>query len=348
MKRLLNRFKKLKKSYKLFIVFLLIGLLMIPSFSIARYIYRISIDHFYSTKNFYFKSDFLAKNNPKYTISSWSGVDSYELGINMNSISNELKKADSDIEYDIEYTCEDTVTCTISKESGVIRGNDGTDSSNKDYFSLVLMPKKAFANNQETTIHIKATSTRPYVEEISATFVLKVEKAGLTYEITDKEKDIYAVLRLTNSLSYYTVNEDFLNYVAGDEIPQEVYINLSNENKNKCSSMSVSINFDPRVIQLDMTNAYYLKALKNNSIRTDNYYIIKKSDKGYEENALISVSDYNKLSDKSIATGPYEYVTGFDLTIEAISSADVLFYKVDTKMDYSYPFVNEDSIIDVE
>lgn len=350
--KLINLYKKLDKKVKIPITILLIVLLLVPTITLSRFVYKLALDHYYKTKNFYFKSDLLSEKNPKYTVTNWSGVDEYVITINMNSILNDLVVSTSDIKYDILYECDDTITCTLSKSKGeILSGSTNKAINNRDYFTLTVSPKKQFNNNEEASIKITTKSTSPYKKTLSAEFTLKVEKIGLSYEITDAKNDIYAVLRLTNSLTYYTVIEDFLEYKAGDEIESEIYHSLSEENKSKCSSMLVDLRFDPKLLRLDMTNAYYLASSKigGNYVSKIDMYLVNKDFLDFKENDLLTESEYNALSsnNKGNVSGPYSYINGFKVDIDAISSADVLFYKVDKSKNYTYPYINDISIIEV-
>ena len=169
-------------------------------------------------------------------------------------------------------------------------------------------------------------------------------------EITDKKNDIFAVLRLTNSLTYYTVKENFGSYKVGDELDQDVYNSLSKEEKSKCYSLMVDISFDPKILNMDLTNAFYLKSVKDkNNVKTVKLRRVLKDFDKYEIDDLIdedtyktiNKANYDKLSDE------YEYVSGIIINIDAISSGDIKFYKKDKFKDYTYPFINDESIIKV-
>lgn len=343
------RLKSYLKKHKKLIVILLIIIFTYPAITLSRIVYKVVLDHFYKTKNFYFSSDLLTENNSIYKVSNWSGVDKYIITINMNSILNEKKRATSNIDYKITYSCEDKVNCYLSKEEGIIPVSNEVDS-NRDSFNLTVIPTKVFDNNEETKIEIKATSTNPYKKSISATFILKASKVGLSYEITDKKNDIFAVLRLTNSLTYYTVKENFGSYKVGDELDQDVYNSLSKEEKSKCYSLMVDISFDPKILNMDLTNAFYLKSVKDkNNVKTVKLRRVLKDFDKYEIDDLIdedtyktiNKANYDKLSDE------YEYVSGIIINIDAISSGDIKFYKKDKFKDYTYPFINDESIIKV-
>ena len=50
---------------------------------------------------------------------------------------------------------------------------------------------------------------------------------------------------------------------------------------------------------------------------------------------------------KTIHIDSYDYVSEISFKMDALSSEVVNFYKKDTQIDYTYPFVNDTSIINV-
>lgn len=171
---------------------------------------------YFQTKKFYFNSGKLKEKTATYSLDNWSGAGEYTININMNSIKNNLLKAETDISYNITYQCPSTVTCQITKTSGVIYG-----SVNNDSFNIVVTPNTTFHDGDTILIYVSATSTSPYEKTISARFILKVGKIGLSYEITDEEKSPYLEFRITNTIDYYLVEEAFDNYNIGDRIEYE-------------------------------------------------------------------------------------------------------------------------------
>ena len=349
-KKTMRKYRRLSRPWQIAVGVILIVLLAIPTFSFSRYVYSIVKDYINMTSTFFFKSDFLSEKNPEYTITNWSGVDNYTLTINMNSIKNELKKATVDISYAIELECEDTVTCLLSKESGIIYANNGAeDQRNRDSFTITVAPKQAFDSNQTTTFKVKTTSTAPYVKSISAEFTLKVEKVGISYEITDSKNSVYSVLRITNSVTYYTVQQAFGSYSVGDEINSATYNQLSAENKAKCASAILTLAFDPRVVAIDMTNGYYLDAYARGDYTTGRYRLVEEAFNSYQVGDLITAQTYNSLSNanRRKCSDEYEYINSFKIRINPTSSADIRFYKQDKNANYTYPGVNATSIITV-
>ena len=120
-------------------------------------------------------------------------------------------------------------------------------------------------------------------------------------------------LNITNTLSYYKVQTAFDSYNVGDKIDVDTFLNLSNENKEKCYSALITLEFDPKEILLDMTNTNYLNAINTTTTNIDGS----------------------------------NYINSMTFKVEPISSAVVRFYKVDVNKDYTYPIINSKSIIKV-
>ena len=110
-------------------------------------------------------------------------------------------------------------------------------------------------------------------------------------------------LRITNTLSYYNVNESFGQYNVGDKIDSETYLNLSDNEKSKCYSALINIEFDPNEILFDITNELYKEA------------------------SNVETTVINGMT----------YVKAITFLIDASSSKDIRFYKVDVSKDYTYP-----------
>lgn len=300
---------KFLKNKKLIVLICILLLVITSSITFGKYIYDGLQNFYFQTKKFYFNSDKLKEKTATYSLDNWSGAGEYTININMNSIKNNLLKAETDISYNITYQCPSTVTCQITKTSGVIYG-----SVNNDSFNIVVTPNTTFHDGDTILIYVSATSTSPYEKTISARFILKVGKIGLSYEITDEEKSPYLEFRITNTIDYYTVEEAFDDYNVGDRIDITPYLNLPSSKKDKCYSAYITLTFNPNVVRLDLTNPSYL-------IKTN------------ETTSLIEGNSY---------------INGYTFKMEAISSQMVRFYKVNPLNNYTYPLVNETSVINFE
>lgn len=300
------------RNHKKISICILIVAILILLFgtTFARYIYNIVHNHILESNEFYFNSSVLAMNGKQYKINNWDGVNNYILTIDVNNKKNTLKSTKSDITYNAEVTCPDTVTCTLSKTSGVIYKQSGTDS-----YRITVTPKEEFHEGDEIEVTTKAKSTSPYEKELSATYIIGIETSKFSYNIEDNVGDKYFTLNLTNTSTYYEVETAFSSYAVGDRLTPEEYSALTEDEKEKCFSAKVTVSFKPKKIFLDMTNKNYLH-------RTPN-------------------------SENTEKVNGYPHINKFSFKMDASSSEKIMFYKQDPKQNYTYPIVNEDSIITV-
>lgn len=299
--------KKYKKGQMIIIAFIILNII---SFVIifGRYVTNTINDFFLRSREFYFNSDKLSEDNSIYQVDNWSGVDDYTITINMNSNNNNIEAATYDIGYNITYKCSDNAICQLSKTQGVIYSK-----TNSDFFNLTITPNAQLSTGDKVIVEVEVNSTAPYKKTLKGKFTLVVGKEKLSYQITDKAQNPYMQLSITNTLSFYTVKEKFDNYNVGDKIDIDTYLNLSDANKQKCYSAIVSIKFDPNEILFDVTNSVYSNATNITSIDIDGK----------------------------------TYINGFTITIDAISSKEIRFYKADVSKDYTYPNGNNKSIITI-
>ena len=302
-------FIKFNKKYKKKqIIILALITLSFLSFIIifGRYVTNTINNFFVRSREFYFYSDKLSEDNSVYQVDNWSGVDDYVITINMNSNNNNIEAATYDIGYNISYTCSDNAICQLSKTSGTILAN-----TNSDYFNLTITPNTQLSTGDKVVIEVEVNSTAPYKKTLKGKFTLVVGKERLSYQITDDEQSPYMILRMTNTLSYYTVKEAFGSFTVGQKIDIETYLSLTEDEKKKCYSAIVKIGFDPNKILFDVTNSAY-------------------SDSTNMTNVLINGKSY---------------ISGFTIPIDAISSREIRFYKVDVSQNYTYPNNNGNSIV---
>ncbi len=288
--------RKINKNVK-FIIILCIVILLVPiAVTLSRYVYNKILDFYYYTQNFYFESDKLSFMGSNYSLDYWNGVDPYDIVINLNSYKNNSLKSSSDIEYKVSYECPNEVTCGISKGNGIIYS-----STNNDSFNFTITPNATFTDGDSVTVKITASSLSPYKKTLSASFKLVVGKYGLSHEIIDSEGSVYLEVKVTNSLESYVVKSSFDNYNIGDEISIDTYNNLSDDNKSKCVSASITLSFDPNVVYLNNNSSTFLKG-------------------------------YNVVSEK---INNFDYVNKFTFDIDASSSSSVKLYKKNPSKDYS-------------
>lgn len=298
--------KLLKNKKNIYIILGITFIIFSIGITLGRYIYNDIRDFYLASKSFYFNSDKLTPLRGIYQIDNWSGVDTYTLTINLNNIKNNLVHAESDIEYEINYTCSNNANCSVSKTQGILYSEKQTD-----YFNATISPNTALTNKDEVWIEIVAKSTYPYKKTLSARFILKVGIPGISYSIFDEAKRPYFDLSVTNTTDYYLVKEAFGIYSINQRIDYNTYVSLSDNDKAKCALPLITLTFDPQVVILDMTNTAYLNAETYTTIQINNH----------------------------------SYVNSISFRIALESSEAVRFYKANANADYTYPIVNETSIV---
>lgn len=303
--KFVRKHKRLSIGILCFIVILLLF-----SVSFGRYIKNMINNYILETKAFYFNSSVLAVNGKNFSISNWDGVNSYTLTIDLNNRKNQDRHTTSDIIYNIDVSCSETVHCTVSKTSGILREDSSTDT-----YQIVVSPIGNIKEGDLVNVSTSVTSTFPYSKTMSANYTIGVEKSNFSYEITDSVNSKFLNAIFTNSVSYYQVEEAFGSYNVGDTISLDEYKFLSDAERDKCFSAIVTVEFDPKKLLLDMTDKSYLNRLSTN----------------YEEKTIDG----------------YKWVSKFSFKVDASSSNTILFYKDDITKDYTYPIVNNSSIINV-
>lgn len=302
------KYNYIYKKKQIVILALIVLSLMSVIIVFGRYVTNSINNFFVKSKEFYFNSDKLSEGNSVYQVDNWSGVDDYVITINMNSNNNNIESASYDIGYDISYKCSDNAICQLSKTSGTILAN-----TNADFFNLTITPNTQLLTGDKVVVEIEVNSTAPYKKTLKGKFTLVVGKEKLSYQITDSEQSPYMILSMTNTLTYYNVKEAFGSYTVGQKIDYDTYLKLTDEEKNKCYSARVKIQFDPKEVLLDVTNNAYSDATDMTTVLIDGK----------------------------------TYISGFTILIDAISSREIRLYKVYVSKNYTYPNKDNKSIITV-
>lgn len=296
---------------KILLIIPIFVFLSIGTFSFAKYAILEFHSYYLDSKNFYFTSNRLKRNSATYMVNNWSGVGSFDISFNLLSEKNSLVYSDFDIPYTVRFICPDDVTCEFNKESGTIF-YDPLSSTHSDTVVLSVRPKRVFNENEQLTIYVEANSTSPYHEKISASFLYVVGKQGITYEIEDEVNRPYLLLKITNAINYCKVINDFGNYHVDDLIETSVYRTLSDVEKANCLGEEIILDFDPNVVVLDTSS---------NIINS----------------AALLTTTINGVA----------YVNNMNFKIEPSSTIAIKFYKKLINNDYSYPLVNDTSVINV-
>lgn len=292
------------------IVLCVLVVILFISVAFGRYIKNIINDYILETKGFYFNSSILSTNGKNYLINNWDGVNSYTLTVDLNNHKNDERYTNTDIVYDINVNCPSSVVCTLSKNNGILHPTDTTDN-----YQVIVTPQQNFYEGDTVAVTTSVTSSSPYVKTMSATYTIGVEKSDFSYDISDSVGSKFITLNLTNSISYYEVSEAFGDYAVGSQISLDDYNNLTESEKNHCFSAIITVEYDPNLLLVDMTNDLYLNKLSTN----------------YEE----------------IQIDGYQYVKKFSFKVNASSNNSIIFYKMDVNQNYTYPIVNDSSIVTV-
>lgn len=308
----MKKSKRNKNNRKKFLVILCLIIVLfysikaIKTFSI--YVYNNVKEFYLKTNDFYFYSDKLKLNKAEYSVENWSGIEDYIININMNSMENNSVRCNSDIQYNITYSCSENVLCELSKTNSTILA-----STNTDNFVVKIVPKTTLETGDKVWIEVEAKSTYPYVKTLSARFEITIGNMGMSYNIEDYPNNQYLEFNVINTLNFYTIDEAFGEYQPGNKIDMYKYLELSDENKAKCHSMLITLTFDPNEILVDMTTEMYLKTVAKTTVVIDGY----------------------------------TYVNSITFKLDAITSKSIKFYKVNLENDYTYPNENNAPIINI-
>ena len=208
--------------------------------STAKYVYNIVHEYYLSSKDFYFSSDKLSINHTEYEITNnWSGAETYVITVNMSSKKNDMAFTESDISYNITYTCSENISCSLNKNSSTIIGTSN-NGVNEDSFTISINPAggSALSEGELAWVDIVATSTSPYSQTISGKLILEVGSSDITYEIIDTANQPYLTVNITNSQS---------------------------------NGANVKLSYNPEVVLLDMTGKFYLNSTNNTTQQVNGY-----------------------------------------------------------------------------
>lgn len=293
------------KSRKVILLIMLIIALFPVGITFSKYVYDKVKYYILEANSFYFSSDKLEDEGITYNINNWGGIETFNIQFELNNHKNNILTSDSDITYGVSVTCDQDVQCSMSTAEGIIYKDEKTVS-----YDVVVTPMRAFDSGESINIQIEATSSSPYVKTLSANFVITVGKKGVSYEIIDELGSPYFNFVITNVLDQYTVINAFDTYQLGDVISSDTYRSLSEINKKNCASAIITLDFDPKKVVIDTTT---------NTIN----------------GAEITNTQVDGIN----------FISRIKFNVESASSTSIRFYKKDRYVDYTYPYVNDTSII---
>jgi hypothetical protein len=275
----------------------------------AKYITEELHGYYLNAKHFYFTSNRLTRNTATYQVNNWSGVGSFNISFDLLSEKNSYVYSEFDIPYTVSVTCPNDVICTLDKTSGTIYNSS---TSHSDTVTVSVNPSRSYSENERLSIYIEAQSTSPYVETLSSRFEYIVGKQGVSYEIDDEANRVYMLLKVTNAINFCKVVTAFGNYSVNDLIDNGVFRTLQPSDQAKCVSKYIDLSFDPNVVILDTTSN------------------------------IINDATYT-----STTINGTSYVNSLSFTIDPLSTKTIKFYKKNNALDYTYPIVNNSSIVTV-
>ena len=276
--------------------------------TLAKYITEEFHGYYLNAKHFYFTSNRLTRNTATYQVNNWSGVGSFSITFNLLSEKNSYVYSEFDIPYTVSVTCPNDVVCTLDKNSGTIYN---TPNNHSDTVTVSVSPTRSYGQNERLSIYIEASSTSPYIETLSSRFEYIVGQQGVSYEIDDEANRVYMLLKITNAINFCRVVTAFGNYSVNDLIDNSVFRTLQPADQAKCVSKYIDLSFDPTVVILDTTSN------------------------------IINEATYT-----STTINGTSYVNSLSFKIDPLSAKTIKFYKSNA-LDYTYPIVNNSSIVSV-
>lgn len=295
-----------KKKLTIIIVAIIAVILLSPiGITFSRYVIRTVKNYILEANNFFFSSDKLVEGGTSYGINNWGGVGNIDIQFQLNNHKNNILTSDTDISYTLSVNCDSSVVCNLSSNSGTIYKEEMTDN-----LTLTIVPQRAFNDNESFNATVIATSSDPYVKTLSATFTVTVGKRGITYEITDKATSPYFMFSITNALDTYKVVTAFGNHSVGDILTSNQYMALTPAQKANCTSVTITLSWNPSDVVLDTTS----DILKKSTTTTSNYLGVN-------------------------------YISSITFGMDALDSEEIRFYKRNSNMNYTYPIVNNTSIV---
>lgn len=314
----------------LFIVIQVFFKVILPaSITVSRYVYRVIRNYYFNSKAFYFNSDRLSEDTAIYEADNWSGAEPYAVTINMNSRKNIEEVSKVNINYTIKYTCKvfkangeeynedlvdfiiaDTTENQYNETEGISKTIFAETNISSFDFQFSLKQNKKLENDDYVFVTVTAESTSPYKKTLKGTFKVTIGNPGMSYQIEDEAYSPYLNVIVTNTLNYYTVDQAFDGRIVGSTVTIQDYLKLSDENKAKCHSMRILLEFNPEEVVLDTTSLIYLE-----NRDTDNVTYQKVESSGQS----------------------YDYVKSIKFAIDAEESRVIKFYKKVAANDYSYP-----------
>ena len=212
-----NAFFRFFQVHKKLATMLVIGVGFVGFFftiNYGRYVKDVIQMFYLRSQNFYFSSDKLTIHGKTYEVNPWSGTDAYPIPISMSSLLNSIKGTTDNISYKVSCNGDDDVDCYIDVPGTRSENRTITTENHTDSFVVTVIPRNVdsegmpigISDGDVVSVEVKAVSSSPYVETLSAKFNLVIGNYGVNYEIEDNINDLYFNTYVSNTRPDVTVN----------------------------------------------------------------------------------------------------------------------------------------------
>ena len=254
--------RKNKKRIKInpIIIVAIIIIILAFGYSIARYVMQESSLHIQTSEKFYFNSSVLKENNPKYILKDWDGSSKYTLTIDLNNFVDSFRHTNEDITYEFSANCEnENINITTSVDSSNLSLKGAQNTTNE--IIVEITPENKIGQGEFIEVNVVAQSTKPYEQELSATFTIYVEeKINYTANLKESSNKEYVILNLE------TLENDVNLTIKYDNTKT---ILDTNNNLFESTNITQSENMNSISIHLEKNSFYniiFIKKDLNNSI----------------------------------------------------------------------------------
>lgn len=180
------------KKIRFVIIIILLGYIIAFTIVYGRYILQKNGVKLTGSKEFYFNSDILSEDEPKYNI-IWEGTESYQISVSLFSKGNNLNSATYDIPYKLSYKCSSNAQCIFNKETGKIPAQ-----TNEDTFTATVIPNSSLEVDKPVELTITATTIDGFEKAISAKYFLYKKADQVYYNIEDEKDRMYLIFNFSN------------------------------------------------------------------------------------------------------------------------------------------------------
>lgn len=284
--------KKLNKKKIALVIIISIIIICITYPIFGRYVYNNIRDAYLKSKNFSFTSNFLENTEKTYKYANWSGLETYEIDIQLYSYENELSLFNYDgsgLEYKLSCNIEDPTKAIVHIDDNTNGTSEKTDyipnATNIKDIKIYLEPKTTLNAGEIITLNITAETTKPYKKKLTAKFQIIVSEQLVSYKIEDEEDSIYATLKLLNAKAEENqITLSFNPEIIGIDTTDETYINKISQTTKKITGSDAQY-INSITISIGASESKNIKFYKKD--KSQNYTYPNNSG----ENMIINITD---------------------------------------------------------